>query len=157
MLIRRWTLLVGPMASSSLHAQPLFAILCPNVKGQRTRSPLRAERTLDPLVGTPSLSVFSRLLIFPELLPSQISAPSSLIRREFQFSSESLDSPRSRQFIQASRLLVPTCGSPGAMPAPEFITVSLRRSGLRVRGEAGCWTPLFCLFSDESYYVFSKF
>ena len=56
-----------------------------------------------PLVGTPSLFAFSKLLIFPEFLPSEISKPSSLIRREFQFSSESLDSPSSRQFHRASR------------------------------------------------------
>ena len=53
-----------------------------------------------PVVGTPSLFVFSKLFMFPEFLPSEISQPSSLIRREFQFSSESLDSPSSRQFIE---------------------------------------------------------
>ena len=40
-----------------------------------------------------------RCLISPEFLPSEISKPTSLIRREFQFFSVSLNSSSSRQFI----------------------------------------------------------
>ena len=47
-------------------------------------------------------------------------------------------------------------GSPGAMPAPEFITISPRRSGHRVRGEAGGWnSELFRFFKPFTFSIFA--
>ena len=69
-----------------------------------------------PMVGTPSFFVL-QASHFPELLPSKKSKPSSLIRREFQFSSVSFDSSSSRQFSKHSPF-VPTLRLSGARNLP---------------------------------------